>query len=128
MSHRRATLVEPIELLLSEEEDTAKHNLGDSIGILLRIREGKRRSLGSTKHLPPINTKVLADLLDVGDEGPRDVRLERCIGRALAAATLIEIHNPVFLWVAEATLFRIGAAPGTTVEKYHRLPGRVARL
>ena len=50
----------------------------------------------------------------------------RCVGRALAAAALVEVHNAVLFGMEEAALFRIGAAAGAAVQKDHRLAGGVA--
>ena len=71
---------------------------------------------------------MLADFLDVGYEVPSGVFFERSVGCALTAATLVEIHNAVLLWVKEAALFRIGATARTTMQKDHRFARWVARL
>src|ERR1019366_5640908 len=64
--------------------------------------------------------------LDVGHEIPSGVVLERRIGRALAAATLIEVADTVLLRMKEAPLFGLRAAARTAMEKYHRLARGVA--
>ena len=40
IEHRRATLVEPVEFLLPEEEDAAQDDFGHAVGMSLRISEG----------------------------------------------------------------------------------------
>ena len=65
-------------------------------------------------------------LLDVGDQVPGGVRFQRRVGRALAAAALVEVHDAVLFRVEEAPLFGIGAAARTAVQKDHRLAGGVA--
>jgi hypothetical protein len=67
-----------------------------------------------------------AEFLDVRYQVPGGVVLQRRVGRALAAAALVEADNAVFFGVEKAALFRIGAAAGTAVEKHNRLAGAVA--
>jgi hypothetical protein len=71
---------------------------------------------------------VLAEFLDVRYQVPGGVVLERRVGRALAAAALVEVDDAVFFGVKKSALFRIGAAAGTAVEKHYRLAGGVATL
>ncbi len=76
--------------------------------------------------MPALYTEVLADLLDIGDEVPGGVGFERCVGLALAAAALVEVHDTIFFGVEETALLWIGAAAGTAVQKNHRLAGGIA--
>ena len=69
---------------------------------------------------------MLANFLDIGDEVPGGVRLERRVGHAPAAATLVEIHDAIFFGAEEAALFGGGADAGTAVQKNRRLAGGVA--
>ena len=123
---RRAALVEPVDFLLAEEEDAAEDEFGDAIGMSLGIGQGQGGAPGPAEHLPALNAEVLADFLDVGDEVPGGVGFERRVGRALAAAALVEVHDAVLFGVEEAALFGIGTAAGTAVQKDHRLAGGVA--
>ena len=123
---RSAALVEPVDLLLAEEEDAAEDEFGDAIGMSFGIGERESGAPGSAEHLPALDAEVLADFLDVGDQVPGGVRFERRVGRALAAAALVEVHDAVLFGVEEAALFGIGAAAGTAVQKNHRLAGGIA--
>ena len=125
---RRAALVEPVDFLLAEEEDAAEDEFGDAIGMSLGIGEGEGGAPGSAEHLPALNAEVLADFFDVGDEVPGGVGFERCVGRALAAAALVEVHDAVLFGVEEAALFGIGATAGAAVQKDHGLAGRDCRF
>ena len=125
---RRAALVEPIDFLLAEEEDAAEDEFSDAVGISLGIGKGERGAPGSAEYLPALNAEVLADFLDVGDQVPGGVGFERRVGRALAAAALVEVHDAVLFGMEEAALFGIGAAAGTAVQKDHRLAGRDCRF
>jgi hypothetical protein len=71
---------------------------------------------------------MLAKFLYVRYEVPRSVLIQGRVRRALPAATLVETYNPVIHRAEEATLFGIGAAAWTAVEKYHRLASGVATL
>ena len=126
--HRGAALVEPVDLLLPEEEDSAEDNFAGTIGMSLRISQGEGRTPRSAKHLPAFNGEVFAEFLDVGDQVPGSVSFERRVRCALAAATLVEVHDAVFAGVEEAALFRIGTAAWAAVQKDHRLAGGVAGL
>ena len=121
IEHRSAALVEPVDFLLAQEEDAAQDEFCDLIGMSLGIGERQGRTPGSAEDLPALNAQVLADFLDIGDEVPGGVCFERRVGRALAAAALVKIHDAVFFGVEEAALFGLGAAAGTAVQKNHRL-------
>src|ERR1017187_7332216 len=114
---RRTALVEPVDLLPTEEEDAAEDELCDAIGMGLGIGECEGGTPRSAEHLPALNTEVLAEHFDVGDEVPSGVGFERRVWRTLAAAALIEVNDPVLFGVEEAALFRIRAATGPAVEK-----------
>ena len=128
IEHRSAALVEPVDLLFAEEEDAAQDDFGDAIGMGLGIGEREGGAPGSAEHLPALDAEVLADFLDIGDQVPGGVGFERRVGRALAAAALVEVHDAVLLGMKEAALFGIGAAARTAVQKNHRLAGGVAAL
>src|ERR1019366_174443 len=88
--------------------------------------QGERGSPRSAEHLPAFNAEVRADLFDIGDQVPGGVGFQRRIGRALAAAALVEVHDAVLFGREEAALFGIGTAAGAAVQKDHRLAGGVA--
>src|SRR5262249_5795018 len=123
-----AALVEPVDLLLAQHEDTAQHELGDALGVLLGVRERERAAPGAAEHLPAIDLEVLAEALHVGDEVPGGVVVEAGVGPALAAAALVEQDDAVSLGVEEAALLGLGATAGASVDKDGRLAVGVARL
>jgi hypothetical protein len=92
-------LIEPVDLLLAEEEDAAYNEFGNPLGVRLGIGQSKRRTPGSSEYLPSLNAQMLADLLDIADQIPGRVRFKRCVRGALTAATLIEVDDAVFFRV-----------------------------
>jgi hypothetical protein len=99
--------VEPVDFLLSEEEDAAEDEFGHAIGMSLGVRGGERRAAGSAENLPVLDAEVLSDFLDLGDEVPGGIGFERRVGRALATAALVEVHDEVFFGVEEAAMLWI---------------------
>ena len=93
-----AALVEPVDLLLAEEEDPPEHELGHALGVRLGVGQRQRAPPRAAEDLPPVDPEVRAERLDVGDEVPGRVVLERSVRRALAAAPLIEEHDAVAHW------------------------------
>ena len=73
----RAVLVEPVDLALAQQEDAAQHQLGHALGVRLRVGERERAAPRAAEHLPALDAEVLAQPLDVGDEVPGGVVLER---------------------------------------------------
>src|SRR5260221_4421133 len=59
---------------------------------------------------------------------PRSVVFERCIGRALSRAALIEEHDAVSRWVKELPILRYQPTAGAPVQKHHWLAFRIAAL
>ncbi len=82
----------------------------------------------AAEHLPAVDAEVLAQALDVGDEVPGGVVVERGERLALAAAALVEQDDAVARRVEEAPVLGVGAAAGPAVQEHHRLAGAVARL
>src|SRR6185369_8016240 len=57
----RALLVEPVDLALAQQEDAAQHELGDAVGMLLRVRERERRAPRAAEDLPLRDGEVRAE-------------------------------------------------------------------
>src|SRR5262249_55193101 len=74
------------------------------------------------EHLPALDAEMRPQLLDVVDQVPGGVLLERGGGRALPAAALVEQHHPVAPRVEEAPHVRRRAAAGAPVEEHDRFP------
>ena len=81
-------LVEPVDLLLAQEEDAAQHQLGDALGVRLRVGERERAAPRAAEDLPALDAEVRAERLDVGDQMPGGVVDEAtrraCSGRSRA--------------------------------------------
>jgi hypothetical protein len=123
-----AALVEPVDLLLAEQEDAAHNEFGHTLRVRLGIGESQGGAPGSSENLPSLDSQVLADLFNIADEVPGGVGFESCVGCALAAASLVKVNDAVFFRVEEAALLGIGTAARTAVQKNYRLTGRVAAL
>src|SRR5215831_9234992 len=111
----RAVLVEPIDLLLAEEENAAQNELRNAVWMGLGISQGESGTPRTAKNQPTLNGEVLADLFDVGYEIPRGVFVQGSVGRALAAAALVEVDDAVLCGVEKPTLFGIGTSSGPAV-------------
>src|SRR5579871_6006151 len=90
------------------------------------IRQRERGAPRSAEDLPAFNAQVLADFLDVADKLPGRVAFERCVGRALAAAALIEVHDAVFFRVEKPALLGLRAAARAAVQEDYGLAVRIA--
>jgi hypothetical protein len=117
-----AALVEPVDLLLAEQEDAAHNEFGNTLRVRLGISESQCGTPGSTENLPSLNLQVLADLFNIGDELPSGVVFKRRVRCALATASLGIVNDAVFLRVEETALLGIRAAAGTAVQKTTGLP------
>ncbi len=124
----RAALVEPVDLLLAEEEDAAQHELGDALGVGLGVGQREGRPPGAAEDHPAVDAEVGAEALDVGDERPGGVVVEARVRRALPAPALVELDDAVALGVEEPPVLRVAPAAGAAVEEHHRPPVGVARL
>src|SRR5581483_9877536 len=125
INDRSATLVKPVDFLLSQKKDPAQDEFGDTFRMSLGISQRKRGAPRSAKYLPAFYAEVFTNLFNIRDQIPCGIRFERCIGRALAAPTLIEIYDAVFLRMKESALFWIGSSTRTAVQENHRFAGRV---
>ena len=120
------TVVQPVDLRPACRADCHQHHLRHPIRMLLRVRERERRAPAVAEHEPPLDTEVLAELLDVTDEVRRRVRCE--IGGRLArvrgAATrsaLVEQDDPVPARVEEPPVGRCTTAARSAVQDDRRL-------
>ena len=94
----------------------------------LGVGEGEGRTPGAAEDLPLRDAEVLAELLDIGHEVPRRVRLQARVRRALPAAALVEEDDPVLLGVEEPPHLAVRSAAGSAVEEDDRLARRVPAL
>ena len=120
------TVVQPVDLRPACRADRHQHHFRHPIRMLLRVRERERRAPAVAEHEPPLDTEVLAELLDVTDEVRRRVRCE--IGGRLArvrgAATrsaLVEQDDPVPARVEEPPVGRCATAARSAVQHDRRL-------
>ena len=92
---RDAELIVPVELGLGQRVDAAHDQFADALGMRLGIGERQRRAPGAAEHQPFVEAAHLAQPLDVGDEMPGRVGLQRGMRRRLAAAALVEQDDVV---------------------------------
>ncbi len=109
---RRCTaLVEPLDLVPPQREDPAQHQLGDRLGVALRVGERQCTAPRPPEHLPPRDAEVLAQQLEVGHQVPGRVvaqvgiRLAR-VWRAVPRPALVEQDDAIPLRVEEAAMPR----------------------
>ena len=115
-----AALVKPIDLLLAQQKDAAKKEFAHAMGMRFGVGKGQSRTPGSSENLPAVDAEMFAKSLDIGHEVPCGVVLQRRVGSALAAATLIEINDAVLTGMEEAALLGFGAATGAAVQEDDR--------
>ena len=121
-------LVEPAELLGSQEEDATQHQLARPLGVGLRVRQRQRRTPGTPEDQPAVDAQVGAQPLHVVHQVPGRVVSERRMGRRSAAAALIEEHDSVGAGVEDSAVLGLGAAARTPVDEQRRFAVRVAGL
>src|SRR4051812_16517718 len=68
-------LVEPLQLLLSDEEYAPQNELGHRLWMLLRIGQGQSAAPRAAEHLPFFDVQMLAQRLHIIDEVPGRVFL-----------------------------------------------------
>lgn len=86
----RPLLVEPQQLLPPQREDASEDQSEAAVGVRLRVGERQRRAPRSPKDDPLVDAEVLPQLLDVLDEVPGRVLLERGVRGRLPRAPLVE--------------------------------------
>ena len=88
------TAVEPIQLALHRQENTAQRQIGHMTGMRLRIDQAKRRAPASAENRPAVDAKRMANALDISDQMPCGVGPHTGMGPRTATATLIEQDDP----------------------------------
>src|SRR5262245_49145813 len=112
-----AFLVEPFELGAAQGEDASEHKLGHALRVGLGVSERERRTPRAAEHLPAFDPEMLAQPLDIVNEMPRRVLVERGMRRRTSAATLIVEDDAISARVMVAAHYRIDAAARTAMEK-----------
>jgi hypothetical protein len=96
--------------------------------MVLRIGKGKRRSPRAAEHQPSLNGEQFAQLLDVCDQIPGRVVLNRPERLGPSSAALIEQHNPIVFGIEELAIAGFGATAWTAMQEEHRRAMRIAAL
>ena len=123
-----AFFIKPVDLILLEEENPPKHQLGNSLRVSLRVSERKGRAPGAAERHPLVDLgDLLPQLLDVVDEVPGRIVFDARIGRRLAAAALVEDEDLVLVRIELPPVIGARSAARTAVEEYDRLSVRIAR-
>jgi hypothetical protein len=122
-----AFLVQPVELVLLEQEDTAKDQLGNPLGVRLGVGERERGAPASAERLPFLDPGDLgAELLDVLDKVPGGVVLEVRERGLLAATALVEHQDLVLVRVELPAVVGARCAARSAVKEDHGLAVRIA--
>ena len=124
----RPLLVEPEDLAPAQEEDAAQHERLAAIRVRLGVGQRQGAAPAPAENDPPVDAKVLAQLLDVRHEIPGRVLPELREGRALAAATLVVQDDAPLLRIEVAMVERFDAAARAAVQEDERLAARIAVL
>jgi hypothetical protein len=82
----------------------------------------------AAEHQPALDAQVLPQPLDVGDQVPGRVVDQTGVRPALAAAALIEQHDPVALRIEEPAHLRVGAPARAAVQEHGGLAVGIAAL
>ena len=118
---RDAELIVPFEFGAGQRVDAAHDQFADAIGMRLGIGERQRRAPGAAEHQPFVEAAHLAQPLDVGDQMPGGVGVERGVGRRLSAAALVEQDDVVELRVEQPPVLWRDAAAGAAMQEHRRL-------
>lgn len=121
-------LVEPAQLSLRAEKNSAQDQRAHALGVGFRIGKRQRRTPRAAKKLPAIDAELLANPLDVLNEILRRVVFDRCVGRGLTTAALIEQDDAIFIRIVKTAHCRIATAARTTVNNQNRLTVGIAAL
>ena len=111
-----AMLVEPVYLGLRQQENPAQEQGKRAVRMRDRIGEGKRGSPGAAKHDPFFNAQHFPDLLDVRDQVPGRVFLERGAGGGSSASALIKEDDTKVSRVEKTAHVRVGTATRATMK------------
>src|SRR6185312_3887675 len=110
------------------EKDSTQYQTGRSFRMRLGVSKCQRAAPGAAKHQPSLYSKVLAYLLDIGDEMPCGVVFKRGVRSALSRATLVKKNYAVSCRVEEASIVRDQTRAWSTVEEDDRLTSWIATL
>src|SRR5690606_7720026 len=124
----RAAPVEPVELLAAHEEYAAQDQLRYRVRMSLRIGERKRAAPRASEDEPPVDLEPTPQPLDVRDEVPGRVRLERRKRAAAPAPALVERDDSIAPRVEEAPRVPVSAPARSAVHEQRGLAARIAAL
>jgi hypothetical protein len=96
--------------------------------MLLRVGQGQGAAPGPAEHGTAVDPEVGAQGLDVRHQVPGRVVDEGGVGRALAAASLVEEDDAPGRRIEEPAVLGLGAPSGPPMEEHHRLALGVSRL
>ena len=124
--HRGPVLIEPGQFALGQQEDAPQHQRRDPLRMGGGIGQRQGGSPRAAKHRPLVNAGPDAQGLDVFDQRPGRVVVERGIGPRLATAALVEQHHPPLCRIKEPPHGRVDRPPRPSVQDHARLTVRVA--
>src|SRR5262245_15598013 len=124
----RAFLVAPADLLGADEADAAQDERAHPVGMGLGVGEGERRAPRAAEDDPALHAELGPDPLHVRDQLPGRVLVQARVRPALAAAALVEEHDPIGGGVEELALERLRPAAGAAVDEADGKPVGVPRL
>jgi len=92
----------------------------------LGIGQRQRRTPGTAKHHPAVDTKLFAQFLDVRHQLPSGVIAQLGVRSGLPATALVEQHDAIALRVEKPPVHRLATGPWPTVQEQHRQALRAA--
>jgi len=107
-----ADAVEPVELGPGHGEQAAQHQRRHPVRVALGVEQRQGRPPGAAEELPAADPEIAADPLDVLDQVPGGVVLDRPVRPRTAGAALVEEYDEVPRRIEEAAHERADPGPG----------------
>src|SRR6202050_2345872 len=113
-----AMLIEPTNLGVAQQKDSAQHQLGHPIRVCFGVGQRERAAPRPAEYQPALEAQMLAKPFDIRNQVPGRVLDEAGAGTAAAAATLIEYDDAVVLRIKELPRTLVGPGAGSAVQKH----------
>src|SRR5690606_14523351 len=118
---RHPELIVPLKLGARERIDATHDKLADPVRVGLGIGQRQGRTPGAAEYQPFLEATHFAQPLNIGNQMPGRICLQRGIGERAAAATLVEKDQVVALWIEQAPVLWRNAATRPAVQEDSRL-------
>ena len=118
--------IEPVELALCHQENTAQDQCDRPIRMGLRINQRQRRTPAAAKNNPLFNAQRFADAFNIRNQMPGGIVFNRRMRSRPAAAALIKQDDAVDTRIKIPPHRRACATAGTAMKHYNRHPVGIA--